>query len=370
MSAEEATVTGYRRRTYLVGMPLGVLGFVSSLLLDDPSGQAHPFDAVALPLMSVVMVLLTAAFWRLKRRVRTLEAVLFCSLGLFFLSKLIYIVSHPETVLLINELAEFGWWFPGLYTLAFWMFGARRGRAISLGYFGAILLVGTVFLAPLIGSGSYAQELYIFSQMYLSSATIILVLGTFAGLTERQARLATDMTLLAHTDVLTRVSNRRALRAQLEEEIERAERYGRTFALILLDIDHFKRVNDTFGHDAGDSVLQEVAALLSESVRDIDHLGRWGGEEFLLVLPELTLPGALQTANRLRDTVASHTFTGVGTVTASLGLTTFVPSDEVETLTKRADDALYCAKESGRNAVAHVEALTPTPCEQVDKVAS
>ena len=360
----------YRRRTYLIGMPLGVFAFVLSFLLDAPSGQAHPFDTVMLPAMSVVMTLLTLAFWRFKGSTRVVEAVLFVSLGLFFLSKLVYVASHPQEVLLIHELAEFGWWFPALYTLAFWMFGARRGRTIALGYFGAILLVGVVFLAPLTRSGSYAQDLYIFSQMYLSSATIILVLGTFAGLTERQARLATDMTLLANTDVLTKVNNRRALRTKLEEEIERSRRYNRTFALVLLDIDHFKRINDTLGHDAGDSVLQEIAALLSESVRDIDHLGRWGGEEFLLVLPELDLSDALQTARRLRKTVASHAFAGVGNVTASFGLTVFTPSDEIETLTKRADDALYCAKESGRNAVAHVEvALTPVLCEQtVDKV--
>ena len=351
--AVKRAATNYRRITYLIGTPLGVLAFVLSLFLDGPSGQAHPFDAVALPLMSVLMSLLTLAFWHFKNLTRQFEAVLFCSLGVFFLSKLVYISSHPQIVSPVDELAEFGWWFPALYTLAFWMFGARLGRKIALGYYGAILLSGAVFLMPLVSDGSHPKVLYIFCQMYLSNITVILILSTFAGLTERQARVATDMALLANTDMLTKLSNRRALRDKLEAEVERSGRYNRTFALVLLDIDHFKRINDTLGHAVGDSVLQEMATLLSESVRDIDQLGRWGGEEFLLVLPELNLEDALQTAHRLKDKVAAHRFTGANRVTASFGLSVFSPSDEVEVLTKRADDALYRAKASGRNAVAY-----------------
>ena len=164
-----------------------------------------------------------------------------------------------------------------------------------------------------------------------------------------------ELELLATTDPLTGLLNRRAFMRRLEEERSRYLRYGRAGSTILIDIDHFKRVNDTLGHDAGDRVLVGVASLLRESSRDgVDAAARYGGEEFAILLPDTTLEGSAQMAERVRrrlETLAFDTPFGPYRCTASFGVAAFEPADDVGTLLKRADEALYRSKEAGRNRV-------------------
>jgi two-component system cell cycle response regulator len=165
--------------------------------------------------------------------------------------------------------------------------------------------------------------------------------------------------VLAHTDALTQVLNRRALTARLSSELERARRYDSVLSLLMIDLDHFKDVNDTHGHLAGDDVLREVAAILQQAIRSVDVVARFGGEEFVVVLPETPLSGAITFAERMRTAIGEYPFgdgTGKGTitVTASVGVAVF-PAEgvgSVETLFGRADEALYRAKADGRNRVA------------------
>jgi len=170
---------------------------------------------------------------------------------------------------------------------------------------------------------------------------------------EENARLAA----LAHTDPLTQTLNRRALTTRLVEELGRARRYHSPLTLLVVDLDHFKAVNDRYGHLAGDEVLREMATLLQELVRSVDVVARYGGEEFVVVLPETTIDGGRAFADRLRERVEGQAFaTGGRTrvrLTASVGVAAY-PSpgvDSVETLFARADAALYQAKEEGRNRV-------------------
>jgi two-component system cell cycle response regulator len=162
---------------------------------------------------------------------------------------------------------------------------------------------------------------------------------------------------LAHTDPLTRTLNRRALMERLAAEMERVRRYNTTVSLLLIDIDHFKNVNDTYGHLAGDDVLVEVSAMLHRVVRAVDMVSRYGGEEFVVVLPETAAPGAEAFAERLRELIEGHSFAqmrGVPIrVTTSIGVSSF-PSfgvESVEDLLAAADQALYRAKAEGRNRV-------------------
>ena len=163
---------------------------------------------------------------------------------------------------------------------------------------------------------------------------------------------------LATTDPLTALLNRRALTERLTAEMERALRYDGTVALLLLDLDHFKRVNDTYGHLVGDAVLRGVAGLLREEVRACDLVARYGGEEFLVVLPETDDAGAMAFAERVRERVAGHEFRGredgrALRLTASIGVATFPAAriESVEDLVARADAALYRAKADGRDRV-------------------
>jgi len=162
---------------------------------------------------------------------------------------------------------------------------------------------------------------------------------------------------LATTDPLTRVLNRRALLDRLATELDRVRRYQSTLSLLLLDVDHFKQINDTAGHLAGDSVLRQIGALLQEAVRTVDVVARYGGEEFVTLLPETSDEGATAFAERLRERIAAQPFEVGGDepvhLTVSIGIASF-PSPGVEStddLFARADGALYRAKSAGRNQV-------------------
>ncbi|NVK54205.1 MAG: GGDEF domain-containing protein [Alteromonadaceae bacterium] len=155
---------------------------------------------------------------------------------------------------------------------------------------------------------------------------------------------------LANTDQLTGLLNRLGIREALYEGQHKWKSQRQPFSFILIDIDHFKKLNDTFGHDAGDNVLQAVAKTLSNSIRRTDFLARWGGEEFILVCPNTTLKEAEIVAEQLRQKIAAEEHPEVGTITASFGVSSMTEPD-LKLLFKDADTALYQAKSGGRNKV-------------------
>ncbi len=163
--------------------------------------------------------------------------------------------------------------------------------------------------------------------------------------------LARDLRRKATTDPLTGLPNRLKFDASLADEIARAQRYHSSLALIMFDIDHFKRVNDLHGHQAGDAVLVGLSQLLSGQVRSVDLLARWGGEEFVLLAPGSDAATARQAAEKLKTLVAEANFDAVGKISCSFGVAELSAGDSAETLVARADGALYRAKLSGRNRV-------------------
>jgi diguanylate cyclase (GGDEF)-like protein/PAS domain S-box-containing protein len=170
-----------------------------------------------------------------------------------------------------------------------------------------------------------------------------------SNLEEANARLKS----LAVTDGLTGVKNRAALNEMLFEEFDRATRYGRPLSVILLDVDHFKPFNDTFGHPAGDAVLQSVASILKKTARATDVVARYGGEEFAVILPETDLAGAMIVAERCRRAIDGESW-DKRPITASLGVATMTSATEAApVLLREADEALYTSKRTGRNRVTH-----------------
>ena len=163
--------------------------------------------------------------------------------------------------------------------------------------------------------------------------------------------LEKELRLQASTDSLTRIYNRSKFDEILSIELQRAKRYGTSMSLIAFDIDHFKAVNDTYGHLLGDYALKTVVGLAQKAVRSVDYLARWGGEEFMIILPEAELEKAETLAERIKDKIENHDFGEIGKVTVSFGVAQFRASDTEETLIKRTDDALYRAKSNGRNRV-------------------
>jgi len=165
------------------------------------------------------------------------------------------------------------------------------------------------------------------------------------------------------TDRLTGIYNRVRLDEVLKSEHERFKRYGDPFSVILFDLDHFKSINDTHGHLVGDRVLKEIAQLTRGMMRATDVPGRWGGEEFLIVSPHSDLEGARQLAEKLRLAIAEHDFKKAGRITASFGVATVDASTTPDSLLKAVDDALYHAKENGRNRVSITPRAGATPRE-------
>jgi len=174
-----------------------------------------------------------------------------------------------------------------------------------------------------------------------------------------------EIKALSVRDPLTKVFNRGYLDEKLVQEVKRAYRFQRSLAVVMFDIDHFKLINDTFGHAAGDQVLMECAGLMGVSIRqEIDWIARYGGEEFTVVLPETPLAGAKIAAERMRFKLASHVFVVGGMelrITASFGVSGFTPTDQVEdhnfarTLIFKADECLYRAKKEGRDRVVTIQ---------------
>ena len=153
------------------------------------------------------------------------------------------------------------------------------------------------------------------------------------------------------TDPLTNIYNRRFFMQMLGQEIERVKRNKKTFSLIMFDLDHFKNVNDRFGHAAGDMVLKSVADTVKGRIRKTDYFARWGGEEFIILLPETSLNNAAELAEELRKKISETALDGIGKVTASFGVTEYRNTDTMDTVLLRVDGALYEAKGSGRNCV-------------------
>lgn len=156
---------------------------------------------------------------------------------------------------------------------------------------------------------------------------------------------------LATTDSLTGIYNRFQILKLLKAEIERALRYNKTFSIILFDIDNFKSINDNHGHQKGDYVLKKVTEMFSKNIRKADYFGRLGGEEFIIITPEIDSKNAFIIAEKLRRLLEKLEFDGIGKITASFGISEFEIGKDLNQLLKEADDALYQAKRKGKNKV-------------------
>lgn len=186
---------------------------------------------------------------------------------------------------------------------------------------------------------------------------------TLAQRTERLAkekgRLETQLTnmnrsleLATRIDPMTGLANRRAIMEKIDQEFSRAHRHQRSASIVLADLDNYKKINDTYGYNTGDDVLVEVARVLHGCVRSEDICARWGGEEFLILLPETPLDGALAVANKIRESIAMTVFSanraGIN-LTVSLGVCEYQPDQNIFEAIKRAELALHQAKQGGKN---------------------
>jgi diguanylate cyclase (GGDEF)-like protein len=233
-------------------------------------------------------------------------------------------------------------WSTIVYPLAFLLLNREKAIRVSVAYYLLSVLGGLVSLLLYPPSMSAINSI---AQFYLANLAFLVLLNIYAQLRETMVA----MEQLAHTDHLTRLTNRRGLEPLLKRELQRAERYGPSVAVLLIDLDHFKKVNDHYGHAIGDQVLREVALRLDLYLRQADTVARWGGEEFLILAPATDLAQAEQLATRLVEAVRDKPVLGDISITLSIGVSCYRARDSLESLVHRADEALYRAKALGRN---------------------
>ncbi len=164
-------------------------------------------------------------------------------------------------------------------------------------------------------------------------------------------KMKDDFEKLATTDALTNVHNRYSIMNILSNEVNRSKRYDLLLSVIMIDIDHFKAVNDIHGHDVGDKTLVALSSLVSGSIRDVDYIGRYGGEEFIIIMPSTMLDNASLYAERLRQEVEDYSFEGINKITISMGIVELRDNENIDLLFKRLDDLLYLSKNNGRNRI-------------------
>ena len=209
------------------------------------------------------------------------------------------------------------------------------------------------------GADDYITKPIDFAELKARVRSMLRIKRLQEELEERERELLEVNERLRHmsqTDALTGLDNRRHLNDRIEEMFSHAQRLSEPFSLVMCDLDKFKSVNDTHGHQAGDEVLKQLAHILKDEAREIDRVGRYGGEEFMLLLPGTVLDAAVTFAERVRKRIEGHTFTFAGGSlkrTASFGVSGWPHPkiQESDALVRAADDALYVAKETGRNRV-------------------
>lgn len=197
-------------------------------------------------------------------------------------------------------------------------------------------------------TGTTGLSIDVFLQMF----SAYIVAGIIAGLYEySRQQMATSLRNEADLDSLTKIQNRRAFDRYLSGLIRKSMNESSTFSLVLFDIDNFKNINDSLGHNIGDKVLVKLADVAKTSLRGSDQIARWGGEEFILLLPYTNVQGAVTLAEKLRGIISDIEFSGVSSISASFGVTEYNPGDTNVDLITRADQALYRSKSEGKNRV-------------------
>lgn len=239
-------------------------------------------------------------------------------------------------------------WTGMIFVLAYDVFQPKMAWRVSAGIYVTYLLVGLYFFSV------SNMPWILFTLMYLSFGSYLLITRRVLWFRENAALLqreADRLFQIANTDALTGVANRRYMMEAIKKEMERAQQLILPLSLILLDLDRFKTINDDFGHEMGDRVLVHTAQILHQHMRKTDLVGRWGGEEFVILLPNTPASEAKNLAERLLDILSGNSLQNLRTVTASFGIASLTSEDTADTLLSRADKAMYDCKQIGGNRV-------------------
>jgi len=317
------------------------------------AGLINPWDKWLLPLLSASLIgFLLALRWAPQRaRLTRLGCVL--TFNAFLVVTLLVLLAtggdRPNEYQFLSTM----YWLPLGYGVGFVFLPVRWALAVSVAV--CALIFVPIGVAALLGASptrwpeSFATLVTVLAVAQVAYIVLLRTVATVRAQYHRAHERMQVMQALAGTDMLTALPNRRAMTEHLNDALSFAERKGQPVVVALLDIDHFKRINDIHGHKAGDAALIAVGRVLTSQVREFDYMGRWGGEEFLLVAPDTPMHAGLEIVERLRKAVAAWEFEHGEPLTVSVGLSQYLAGDKADELLQRADKALYRAKDNGRN---------------------
>lgn len=324
-----------KRKVYLIVIPILLVTNIFYWLV---SPNINHFMEVTVPLICLLLIILWLFFYKnIYKYHLEISCVIFTSV--YHLIR----IHTMTTELTYNYLNVYMFWSPIYYIFIFMVLERKK----------ALYLSGFIFLMIILISIPIVEDIRahdIIIQYYLSTIIYILVLFYFKKIVH--AYIESDILIKnAYYDYLTNIGNRRSIDNWLEQELKNTATTTIPFSIIYFDIDHFKKINDVYGHDIGDHVLKEIAFLVANMLQPNDNFGRWGGEEFIIVSSGRGLDETIALAKLLRRTVEEHSFQHIEHLTASFGVATYHPNDVAKTIIKRADEALYFAKNNGRNMV-------------------
>ena len=341
------------RRVVLVGTSGAVVAFISGILTELPNGLT--FDSVIYGVSASVLLGIASVLLFNPKSLKTVTTLLIAASGSFFLFRLIHLLfgTTPATQI-PQQLTESFFWVPVVYVVGYLVPGLTLGRKLALATNLGLLFISCVYVLATIPETNM-QDFEALFQLNLANLTFAYAVRSFS--IYREATLEAYakgevLTRLAYTDALTGLANRLQFERRLQETLTVTKTTDLRVAVVFIDLDHFKRVNDTLGHKAGDELLVSVAERLQLNVRTGDLLARLGGDEFVLMLPQLRkLEDAAPMVADLRG-LFEHPFklsTGTLKLSASLGLSIFPDdADSAELLLERSDLAMYKEKAFGR----------------------
>ncbi|MFW6222119.1 MAG: GGDEF domain-containing protein [Bacteroidota bacterium] len=348
---ELARLERRKQRAYLIALISGVFIFMLSWIIRDPTDN---FIRVLYPVFSLILILFIPLIYKAYIPLRQLELILLSVISAMVLSRLFWHFHYSESIsdqLLILVAGHY--WAVGIIIVGgFVMLGHKKGLVAG----GVVILTSLIIAISGMGTALISKEIPIESVIYI--VRIHIFLGLLLGLTSaattirdkyRDALVRADiLEKMAQTDMLTGIANRRYAEEFLRKLVYSASRYGSNFSIIMVDVDYFKQVNDNHGHATGDKVLIGIAETLNSHARESDMVCRWGGEEFLIIAPAISINEARKMADRFKNIIAKSSFAGVN-VTLSMGVTEFKNDDSMDSILQRTDNLLYKAKHLGRN---------------------
>ncbi|NYE08632.1 diguanylate cyclase (GGDEF)-like protein [Bacillus niacini] len=341
------SLNGLKIRIYLWVIPCIVISLISNTLLQNVEGVTK-FDFTINNILSIWFII--SWFFLYKRifiqfmEYSNLALVSYYHVTTFFDAVRNYMVVDG------GSLGDFIIWMPIITLFFFLTLGTKRGLYYSIVIFLATFVIGIVYLHLL-----SSESIDSLGQYYFANLFYIIVLYYAQHVFKTYA----DLEMFkkhAYYDSLTRIANRLLIDEWLENKLKALENRKDSFSIIFFDIDHFKSVNDNYGHKIGDEVLVELAKLIQYHLTNRELFGRWGGEEFIIISSTSSTSGedTVRLAEKLREVVANHDFKSTGNLTASFGVTQSRPGDSIDSLLNRADRGLYQCKNCGRNQVSYI----------------